>query len=43
MANTFKLFTEQGGTYKEVRAVFPFTSGELLDESLDKTDRERQA
>lgn len=36
MANTFKLFIEQGGAYNEVRAVFPFTSGELLDERLDE-------
>ena len=36
MSNTFRLFIEQGGAYQEVRAVFPFTSGELLDERLDE-------
>ena len=36
MANTFKLFIKQDGTYQEVNAVFPFTSGELLDERLDE-------
>ena len=28
--------TEQDGTYKKGNAVFPFTSGELLDERLDE-------
>lgn len=36
MSNTFKLFIEKDGAYKKVRAVFPFTLGELLDERLDE-------
>ena len=36
MARSFKLYIKQGGTWQELRAVFPFNVGELLDERLDE-------
>ena len=36
MSRSFKLYTKDGGIWKKLRAVFPFSMGELLDERLNE-------